>query len=127
MEGVSAGIVGLDPFGAITLVNARAAEMLGRDEISPIGQQIGEVIPPLAPILDRAKSARRGQVRDQIEIGSGPDYRTYQVQLTREGTMTESPRASWSRSTTSPTCSRRSAPAPGRTSRAASRTRSRTR
>ncbi len=90
VEGVSAGIVGLDPFGAITLVNARAAAMLGQDEISLVGEKIEDVIPALAPIIERAKSSRRGQIRDQIEIGSGPDYRTYQVQLTREGTMTES-------------------------------------
>lgn len=90
VEGVSAGIVGLDPFGAITLVNARAAEMVGRDEISLVGESIEKVIPALGPIIERAKSSRRGQIRDQIEIGSGPDYRTYQVQLTREGSMTES-------------------------------------
>jgi two-component system nitrogen regulation sensor histidine kinase NtrY len=90
VEGVSAGIVGLDPYGAITLVNARAAEMVGSDEISLIGRKISDVIPALAPVFEGAKSARRGQIRDQIEIGSGPDYRTYQVQLTREGTMTES-------------------------------------
>ncbi len=90
VEGVSAGIVGLDPFGAITLVNLRAAEMVGADEIELVGKRIDEVIPALAPIIERAKSARRGTIRDQVEIGSGPDYRTYQVQLTREGTMTES-------------------------------------
>jgi two-component system nitrogen regulation sensor histidine kinase NtrY len=90
VEGVSAGIIGLDAFGAITLVNARAAEMLETDEITPIGKRLGEVIPALGPTFDRAQSSRRGQMRDQIEIGSGPDYRTYQVQLTREGTMTES-------------------------------------
>ncbi len=90
VEGVSAGIIGLDPFGSVTLVNARAAEMVGSDEVSLVGKRIDEVIPVLAPFIERAKSARRGQVRDQVEIGSGPDYRTYQVQLTREGTMTES-------------------------------------
>ncbi|WP_055049123.1 sensor histidine kinase NtrY-like [Devosia sp. A16] len=90
VEGVSAGIVGLDPFGAITLVNLRAAEMFGADEISLVGKRIEDVIPALGPVIERAKSARRGTVRDQIEIGSGPDYRTYQVQLTREGTITES-------------------------------------
>ncbi|HQZ13575.1 MAG TPA: HAMP domain-containing protein, partial [Devosia sp.] len=77
VEGVSAGIVGLDPFGAITLVNARAAEMVGSDEVSLVGKPIAEVVPALAPIFERAQSARRGQIRDQIEIGSGPDYRTY--------------------------------------------------
>ena len=90
VEGVSAGIVGLDAFGAITLVNARACEMLGRDEIALMGETIGDVIPPFAPVFERAKSARRGQTRDQIELGAGPDYRTYQVQLTREGTVAES-------------------------------------
>ena len=90
VEGVSAGIIGLDAFGAITLFNARASEMLSKDELSVVGQQLGEVVPALSQIVDRAKSSRRGQIRDQIEIGSGPDYRTYQVQLTREGTMAES-------------------------------------
>ncbi len=90
VEGVSAGIIGLDAFGAITLFNARASEMLGRDELSVVGQQLGEVVPALGQIVERARSSRRGQIRDQVEIGSGPDYRTYQVQLTREGTMAES-------------------------------------
>ena len=90
VEGVSAGIVGLDAFGAITLVNVRSCEMLGRDEIALMGESIGEVSPPLAAVFERAKSSRRGQLRDQIELGSGPDYRTYQVQLTREGTVAES-------------------------------------
>jgi len=90
VEGVSAGIVGLDAYGAITLFNARASEMLGHDEISAIGEPLGEIVPQLGSIVERALSARRGQIREQIEIGSGPDYRTYQVQLTREGTMAES-------------------------------------
>ena len=90
VEGVSAGIVGLDPFGAVTLFNARAVEMLGKDEISVIGQQVSDVVPALGPIVERAKASRRGQIRDQIELGSGPDYRTYQVQLTREGSIAES-------------------------------------
>jgi two-component system nitrogen regulation sensor histidine kinase NtrY len=90
VEGVSAGIIGLDPFGAVTLVNARACQMLGTDEIALMGEGIDKVVPKLAPILERARSARRGQVRDQIHLGNETDRRTYQVQLTREGSMTES-------------------------------------
>ncbi|WP_224703702.1 sensor histidine kinase NtrY-like [Devosia aquimaris] len=90
VEGVSAGIIGLDPFGTVTLANARACEMLGRDEIALMGERIEVVMPQLAPILERARSARRGQVRDQIELGNEADRRTYQVQLTREGSITES-------------------------------------
>lgn len=90
VEGVSAGIIGLDPYGAVTLVNARACEMLGRTEIALMGERIEEVMPQLAPILERTRSARRGQVRDQIHLGNETDRRIYQVQLTREGTITES-------------------------------------
>jgi two-component system nitrogen regulation sensor histidine kinase NtrY len=90
VEGVSAGIIGLDPFAAVTLVNARACEMLGRDEIDLMGEPIEKIMPQLAPALERAKSARRGQVRDQIQLGNELDKRTYQVQLTREGSITES-------------------------------------
>lgn len=90
VEGVSAGIIGLDPFGTVTLVNARACEMLGRKEIDLMGERIEAAMPQLAPILERARSARRGQVRDQIHLGNETDRRTYQVQLTREGSITES-------------------------------------
>jgi two-component system nitrogen regulation sensor histidine kinase NtrY len=90
VEGVSAGIIGLDPFGTVTLANARASEMLGQSEISLLGERIEKVMPQLTPIIERAKSARRGQVRDQIHLGNETDRRIYQVQLTREGSITES-------------------------------------
>lgn len=90
VEGVSAGIIGLDPYGAVTLVNARACQMLGRTEIELMGETMEKVMPELAPILERTRSARRGQVRDQIQLGNETDRRTYQVQLTREGSITES-------------------------------------
>ena len=90
VEGVSAGIIGLDPYGAVTLVNARACEMLGRTEIELMGEPMDKIMPELAATLDKAKSARRGQVRDQIQLGNETDRRIYQVQLTREGSITES-------------------------------------
>ena len=76
VEGVSAGIVGLDAFGGITLVNARAAEMLGTDEITPIGKRLGEVIPALAPTFERAQvvAARPDARPDRDRLGPGlPD------------------------------------------------------
>ncbi|KKC34889.1 hypothetical protein WH91_00620 [Devosia psychrophila] len=90
VEGVSAGIIGLDAFGAVNLVNARACDMLGRNEVDLMGEPMEQVMPLLAPTLERARSARRGQVRDQIQLGNETDRRTYQVQLTREGSITES-------------------------------------
>lgn len=90
VEGVSAGIIGLDAYGRITLVNSRACAALGRDELDLMDRELAEVAPALAPIMERAQSARRGRVQDQIQLSTGFDRRTYQVRLTREGTITES-------------------------------------
>jgi len=90
VEGVSAGIIGLDPFGAVTLVNARACQMLDKTEIELMGERMEEIMPEIAPTMEKARSARRGQVRDQIQLGNETDRRIYQVQLTREGSITES-------------------------------------
>lgn len=90
VEGVSAGIIGLDPFGAVTLANARACQMLGKTEIEMMGEPMEEILPEIASAIDKAKSARRGQVRDQIQLGNETDRRIYQIQLTREGSITES-------------------------------------
>jgi len=90
VEGVSAGIIGLDPFGAVTLVNARACEMLDKTEIELMGERMEGIMPEIAPTMEKARSARRGQVRDQIQLGNETDRRIYQVQLTREGSITES-------------------------------------
>ncbi len=40
--------------------------------------------------MSRAQATRRGQMYDQIQVGNEADSRTYQVRLTREGTMAES-------------------------------------
>lgn len=90
VEGVSAGIIGLDAFGRITLVNSRACSALGQSEIDLMNQELAHVAPELAPTIERAQSARRGRVQDQIQLSAGFDRRTYQVRLTREGTITES-------------------------------------
>lgn len=90
VEGVSAGIVGLDPHGVVTLVNATACDIFGKSEIDVLGKELQTVAPELAPIIERAQLARRGQFHDHIQIGPQSEARSYQVRLTREGTMTES-------------------------------------
>lgn len=90
VAGVSSGVIGLDPYGLITLVNATACHTLGKPERELLGEDLEQVAPELAPILERARKVRRGQIQEQIRIGPEHDRRTYQVRLTREGTVTES-------------------------------------
>ncbi len=90
LEGVSAGIVGLNPFGQVTLINSTACAMLDRNEVDLLREDIAGAVPELKPIIERARQGRRGQVQDQIQLGPAADPRIYQVRLTREGSMTES-------------------------------------
>ncbi len=90
LEGVSAGIVGLDPSGVVTLANNRACEIFGINEINLIGKELAKIVPELAVFLEKAKTTRSGQYQDQIQFGSQDDGRVYQVRLTREGTISHS-------------------------------------
>ncbi len=90
VEGTSAGIVGLDPSGVVTLVNTRACEIFNISEFNLVGEPIIKTVPELAPILNRAKATKRAQFQDQIQLGGEEEGRIYQVRLTREGSMTHS-------------------------------------
>lgn len=56
LAGVTAGIVGVDEKGTITLANASAAELFTTEQEKLIGQNIAELLPDVAPVLDQAWS-----------------------------------------------------------------------
>ncbi len=90
LEGVSAGVVGLDRFGRITLLNGRAGTILASTEPDLVGAPLDRAVPELAEVIEKATKARRGQVQAQVTLDRGGEERTYQVQITREGTVTDS-------------------------------------
>lgn len=90
VEGVSAGILGLDPQGQITLANGRAMEAFGLKETDLMGRDVGAVVPELSGLIANALSSRRSRSHDQVNFSRGGVERTYQVRLTREGTSTDS-------------------------------------
>ncbi|MGJ8528297.1 ATP-binding protein [Maritalea sp.] len=91
LEGVSAGIVGLDPEGCVTIVNGSANAMFGVDDQSIIGQKMGDVVPALADFVQSAIGSTRDQNQEQIEIQSNfGEERVYQARITREGSSENS-------------------------------------
>lgn len=66
LEGVSAGIVGVDDAGVINLANSSAAELLSRDVESMVGKMIVDVFPEITDMLERAHD--RPQKVTQVEI-----------------------------------------------------------
>jgi len=87
LEGVSAGIVGLDPEGVVTIVNASAAEMFESKPEKLVGKPIVDVVPTLSEFVSTAMQSQREQNQEQVEIKSKlGEERTYQARITREGT-----------------------------------------
>ena len=71
LSGVSAGVIGLDPNGAIELPNRAASELLGCDLLAEIGHDLGVVAPEFATLLAEARA----------EVGQGGRPRTAEVQI----------------------------------------------
>ncbi len=84
LSGVSAGVIGLDGDGVVTLVNRSALAALGEKEEDLVGRRLGEAIPALATVLIEARQRFRGPSHAQIQINRGGDQRTLNVQVTQE-------------------------------------------
>ncbi len=66
LEGVSAGVIGLDPAGNITLPNRSAAVLLGLDLSQAIGKPLADCVPEFAQLLQEASSQKVVQHEVQI-------------------------------------------------------------
>ncbi len=58
LSGVTAGVIGLDREGRITLPNRSACQLLKQETGQLIGKRLIEVLPEVAPLLDRAQRRR---------------------------------------------------------------------
>ena len=127
LTGVSAGVIGLDRGGRVYLPNRSASALLGIDLDRAIGEDLAELAPEMAELLERGGAAartgwRKARCRSPARTARARCWSASPPSATRTRSA-----ASSSPSTTSPSCCRRSARPPGPISPAASRTRSRTR
>ena len=83
LSGVSAGVIGLDPDGVVTIANRSALETLAVGEKEITGQRITDVLPEIESLLDR-RGRRRGAKRGQIQLTREGELRTLNVKITEE-------------------------------------------
>ncbi|MGC1302125.1 MAG: PAS domain-containing sensor histidine kinase [Caulobacteraceae bacterium] len=57
LSGVSAGVIGLDPAGRVSAINARALTLLGQDEANALGRFLPDVAPEMAEVMQRAATS----------------------------------------------------------------------
>ena len=87
LEGVSAGVIGLDHKGQIYLPNKRASQLLSRNLDNMVARPLGEAVPEMAPLWQEAwqNLATRTLPATQLSL-KGPDgsIRTLVVRITAD-------------------------------------------
>jgi two-component system nitrogen regulation sensor histidine kinase NtrY len=85
LRGVSAGVVGLDREGVITLCNLSALELLGlEDEETVVGRDIGEVFEQIMPVFKKARLRTDGYADGTVSRRVGDQERSFIVSVTTE-------------------------------------------
>ncbi len=84
LTGVSAGVIGLDRMGRIHLPNRSASALLGVDLEQSIGEDLAEVAPEMAGLLDTAERRPDRLAQSQVQLGRGNSTRTLLVRIAAE-------------------------------------------
>jgi two-component system nitrogen regulation sensor histidine kinase NtrY len=84
LSGVSAGVVGLDHKGVVTLANRSALAALGLQDSELVGRPLVDVLPELAAVVEEARQRSRGPAHAQVQLVRDGDPRTFNVQVTQD-------------------------------------------
>jgi two-component system, NtrC family, nitrogen regulation sensor histidine kinase NtrY len=85
LSGVSAGVIGLDAEGTITLVSRSAEKLLGAESATLVGQKLGLAVPEFSALLVRGdEPGLKAKPQEQVPVMIGANERTFAVQVTRE-------------------------------------------
>jgi len=83
LAGASAGVIGVDAEGRISIMNRSAEKLVGCNEADVLGRPVAEVVPELAQILAAAQSGAR-TAQDQVTLSRGGRERNLSVRVTSE-------------------------------------------
>jgi two-component system nitrogen regulation sensor histidine kinase NtrY len=84
LSGVTAGVVGVDADGVVTLVNRSAETLLELKEVDLTGQPLAKVVPEFAQVLKRAQKQGKRLITDQITLRRHGTERNFAVRVTSE-------------------------------------------
>jgi two-component system, NtrC family, nitrogen regulation sensor histidine kinase NtrY len=90
LAGASAGVIGVNADGQISILNRSAERLVGRIENEVLGQPLAEVAPELAEIFQVAHTGNQRLVQRQVTVTRDGQERNYSVRVTSEqGTESE--------------------------------------
>ncbi|MDR3439460.1 PAS domain-containing sensor histidine kinase [Telmatospirillum sp.] len=84
LEGVSAGVIGLDREGAVELPNRYAAEYLSTDSENMVGRRLTELLPEVEPLFAAVLRRPDRSVQDELKVFRKGQSRALLVRIVAE-------------------------------------------
>ena len=84
LSGASAGVIGVDGKGCVSILNRSAEKLIARTEAEALGRPLIEVAPELANITAAVSTGAQRLSQDQITISRGGRERNLSVRVTSE-------------------------------------------
>jgi two-component system nitrogen regulation sensor histidine kinase NtrY len=84
LAGASAGVIGVDAEGRITILNRSAERLIGREGADAVGQPLLDVAPELKEILESAQAGGLRPAHGQVTIGRHGRERNVSVRVTTD-------------------------------------------
>lgn len=84
LSGVTAGVIGVETDGSISILNRSAEHMFGVSSQDAVGKNLSSIAPEVGQAFEVARSARRAVHREQVSTTRAGVARTFNVQVTVE-------------------------------------------
>jgi two-component system nitrogen regulation sensor histidine kinase NtrY len=84
LAGASAGVIGVNADGRITILNRSAERLLARSEREALGHPLTEVAPELAEIFESARGGNQRLIQRQVTVSRNGQERNFSIRVTSE-------------------------------------------
>ncbi|RUW66435.1 histidine kinase dimerization/phospho-acceptor domain-containing protein, partial [Mesorhizobium sp. M1E.F.Ca.ET.063.01.1.1] len=84
LAGVTAGVIGVDPYGIVTIVNRSAETMLAISASAALGQNLSAILPHVGRVFEIGRQSGKPVYREQVTFFRAGMERTFNVQVTVE-------------------------------------------
>jgi two-component system nitrogen regulation sensor histidine kinase NtrY len=84
LAGASAGVIGVNADGHITILNRSAERLIGRTESEVLGQPLADIAPEMAEIFQAARNGNQRLIQRQLTVTRSGQERNFSVRVTSE-------------------------------------------
>jgi two-component system nitrogen regulation sensor histidine kinase NtrY len=86
LSGASAGVIGVDASGRVTILNRSAEKLIDRSEEEALGRPIQDIVPELEDFVNQARTGSTRVVQGQIKINRAGHEHILSLRITSEQT-----------------------------------------